>query len=332
MENMENLNQEKVSPKHVFLHLFVIIMLYATTINFLTLLFQYINVWIPDPLSEIGYYSASRYYDIIRFALSSFIIVFPVFILTSWFLNRNYSKNPAVFDMKIRKWLIYFTLFVAALVIIGDLVRIVFVFLEGEITLRFTLKALSVLLVTGLIFGYYLWNVRRTKPFHRHKYFVWTIIAIALVTVIAGFFIIGSPKTERLRRFDDQRINDLDNIQWQIIEYWQRKEKLPETLDELTNEISGYQAPVDPQTGLPYWYIKKEENSFELCAEFNLGRDERGSSTRARIPKPLGARELDWNWEHTAGRTCFERTIDKELYPPYNEDDKAKNQLRPIPD
>ena len=127
-------------------------------------------------------------------------------------------------------------------------------------------------------------------------------------------------------------LHDLDNIQWQIIEYWRRKEKLPETLDELTNEISGYQAPIDPQTGLPYWYIKKEENSFELCAEFNLGRDERDSSTRARIPKPLGSRELDWNWEHTAGRTCFERTIDKELYPPYDEDDKVKNQLRPIPD
>lgn len=326
---MENSNQEKVSPKHIFLHLFVIIMLYVVTINFLTLLFQYINVWIPDPLSEIGYYSAGRYYDIIRFAISSFIVVFPIFILTSWFLNRNYSKNPAVFNMKIRKWLIYFTLFVAALIIIGDLVRIVFVFLEGEITLRFTLKALSVLLVTGLIFGYYLWNVQRIKSFPRLKYFVWTIVVISLITVIAGFFIIGSPQKERLYRFDQERINNLQNIQRQIINYWQNKEHLPEQLANLENEISGYQIPVDPQTDLPYLYIKKDENSFELCAEFNLESDERGSSARGKIPKPIGARELDWNWKHTAGKTCFERTIDKELYPPY---DEAKNQLYPIPD
>jgi len=317
---MEN-STEKVSPKHVFLHLFVIIMLYAATINFLTLLFQYINVWIPDPLADIGYYSVTQYHNIIRFALSSFIIVFPIFVLTSWFLNRSYLKNPAVRDMKIRKWLIYFTLFVAALVIIGDLVRIVFVFLEGEMTLRFILKALAVLAVTGLIFGYYLWDVKRGKSLIQHKYFVWTIVAIALITIVAGFFFIGSPKTERLRRFDQERINDLESIQWQTIEYWKRKEELPKNLADLKNEISGYQAPIDPETNEPYEYVVKGENSFELCATFNLPSDDKTPENPSRIPGTLDAKgELNWNWQHTAGKTCFQRTIDKELYPPYDND------------
>lgn len=32
--------------------------------------------------------------------------------------------------------------------------------------------------------------------------------------------------------------------------------------------------------------------------------------------------EFDANWEHAAGRTCFERTIDPDLYPPREKVDK----------
>src|SRR5438132_4874360 len=43
------------------------------------------------------------------------------------------------------KWLIYLTLFVAALIIIGDLVSLIYNFLGGDVTIKFVLKALSVL-------------------------------------------------------------------------------------------------------------------------------------------------------------------------------------------
>ena len=308
---------EKISPKHVFLHLFVIIMLYAATINFLTLAFQYINVWVPDTLSEINFYTQNQYHNTIRFALAFFIIIFPVFILTSWSLNRSYLKNPAVKDMKTRKWLIYFTLFTAALIIIGDLVRIVFVFLEGEITTRFILKAISVLFVIIVIFGYYLWDIKRTKAFKRHKQFVLAIVIIALITIIAGFFIIGSPKTERLQRLDLERVQSLSNIQWQIINYWQKKERLPEQLSDLEDEISGYTVPTDPITKEPYEYQTKGDETFELCATFDLA----GQKEEIRMPR------YEQSWQHGLGRICFERTIDKELYPPNS---KNTNFL-PIP-
>ncbi len=299
---MEN-QIERISPKHVFLHLFVMIMLYVSTINFLTLIFQYVNVWVPDTLSN--FYSLNQYHNLIRFALASFIIIFPVFILTSWILNRSYLKNPAVKDMKTRKWLIYFTLFTAALIIIGDLVGIVFTFLEGEITTRFILKALAVLSVTIIIFGYYLWDVRRIKAFKYHKQFVLLIAIMALITVIAGFFIIGSPKSERLERLDAERVQNLSIIQSQIINYWQRKEQLPEQLSDLEDNISGYTVPTDPVTEQPYEYVIKNEETltFELCASFDLDSQE-------TIAKP----RAEQNWQHGPGRTCFERTIDKELH------------------
>ena len=40
------------------------------------------------------------------------------------------------------------------------------------------------------------------------------------------------------------------------------------------------------------------------------GRDVATSS----YPYPGGVNE---SWDHQAGRTCFERTIDKDIYPPY---------------
>lgn len=315
---MENPNQTKVSPKHVFLHLFAIIMLYSSAANFLTLIFQYINILAPDKLPQFGYYQTSHYQDLIRFSISFIIIVFPALIWISWFLDKNYKREPETRNMKIRKWLIYFTLFIAGLIIIGDLIGIIRSFLGGEITIRFILKSLAALFLAGLIFGYYLWDSRREFPSASKKLrcFVWIISGLVAITVITGFFIIGSPAQERVRRFDQQRINNLQNIQSEIVNYWFNKRVLPENLSALENSISGYKTPTDPLTGKPYAYTVKGFESFELCAVFGL--DSGDSENQApTAPKPIDG-GYNQNWQYNAGETCFERTIDKELYPLQN--------------
>lgn len=309
--------KEKVSPKHVFLHLFVIIMLYYSTVNLLILLFQYINFLFPDLLSQINYSQMMFSSDLIRFAMASIIIVFPVFILTSRYLAKIYVRTPAIKEMRVRKWLIYFTLFVAALIMVGDLVRIILTFLEGEITIRFILKALSVLLVAAIIFFYYLRDLKLEKPQRSTKYIVWAIIIIILAAVVSGFFIIGSPKTERLHRFDYQRLSDLQSIQSQIVYNWQSKERLPVSLASLTDEISGFGVPLDPETKEQYEYRIISTTTFELCATFNLPSDENISRETAPMANPYSKSGFD-NWKHEAGRQCFERTIDVELYQPFN--------------
>ena len=155
-------NQEKkVSPKDVFSHLLAIVTLYTSAVTFLMLVFEYINVLIPDMIANGGYYSLQSSYDSIRRSIASLVVVFPVYILTSWFLGRNYATDPAKRNLRIRKWLIYFTLFVTALIIIGDLVALIYNLLGGEITLRFILKIIAVFFVAGSIFIYYFWDVRR---------------------------------------------------------------------------------------------------------------------------------------------------------------------------
>lgn len=300
-------------PRDLFLHLLAIVTLYWSAVSFVTLLWQFINYYFPDALNYVYYQGFS---SLIRFAVSSLIIVFPVFILVSKYLNNIYRKESEVRESKIRKWLIYLTLFIASLVIIGDLIGTINMLLGGEVTIRFILKALSVLLVAGFVFGYYLDDVRRDVPAKSAKYFAWGSSVLVLAVIVAAFFIVGTPNSARLMQFDQQKISDLQGIQSQIVNYWQRKEALPNSLSDLNDPISNYMIPSDPETNKSYEYIVKDEGnlSFELCATFNKeGKDQYNQARPVSVGTAV--KGYSESWQHPSGKFCFERTIDKQLYP-----------------
>lgn len=302
-------------PRDVFLHLLAVVTLYWSSVTFVGILWQCINKFLPDVLD----YSYMGNTELIRFFVASLIIVFPIFILISWYLNKIYAKEAVVRESKIRKWLIYFTLFVAALVIIVDLVTVINTFLGGEIKARFILKSLSVLVVAGIIFWYYLDDVRRETPTKLAKYFAWVTSILVLAAIITGFFIVGSPTTARLVELDQRKISDLQSIQYQVVNYWQAKEKLPATLNDLNDPISSFKIPLDPQNeekGYIYEYNIKDATNliFELCATFNKEGADQYNQTRpisVAFPGKIGD-----SWYHSIGRVCFARTIDKDKYPP----------------
>lgn len=309
----------KTEPKDVFLHLLAIIALYASVIAFLVMLFQYINVIVPDQL-ERGVYQLQNYYSSIRWSISSLIVIFPVYIWAGYYLNKIYFIEPEKRNLRIRKWLLNFTVFAAALIIIGDLVTLIYNFLGGDITARFILKIAAVLFVALVVFFYYFWELKSWAKISEiaKKVFVYAIIAIVALSIIAGFFIVGSPQQERLRRFDNQRVSDLQIIQGQIIYFWQNKEKLPQVLNDLKDPISGFNPGKDPQTGADYVYNVKSDLEFTLCANFNLPISE-GIKPYVELqtyPPQYYPRNSDSNWDHGAGYVCFERKIDPELYRP----------------
>ncbi|MCX6723328.1 MAG: DUF5671 domain-containing protein [Candidatus Staskawiczbacteria bacterium] len=318
MENIETTPKRNI-PRDLFLHLLAIVTLYWSSITFVTLLWQYINYYFPDVLN----YYPGAFNEPMRFAIASLIIVFPVFILDSFYLNKIYRKEAQVRESKIRKWLIYLTLFITSLIIIGDLVSVINTFLAGEIKARFILKALSILLVAIVIFWYYLDDVRHDTPTKLAKYFASVTSIIILIAVVGAFFIVGSPVTARLIQFDQQKVSDLQNIQYQVVNYWQRKEVLPNSLSDLNDKISGYVVPVDQQTNANYEYnIKDATNlSFELCATFNRQTPSDNSRQVQYVVDPSvwpPKGSLLSSWYHETGRVCFYRIIDKQLYPPLN--------------
>lgn len=150
------------------------------------------------------------------------------------------------------------------------------------------------------------------------KIFAIFISSVIGVAVIAGFFVVGSPKTERMRQFDERRVSDLSMIQSQIISYWTNKVTLPESLDVLNDGLGYFAVPQDPETQMPYEYRKTGDLSFELCAVFALSSEDATDQlgrTKA-VPAPYGYDSGLQTWNHGVGRTCFTRTIDPELYRP----------------
>lgn len=153
----------RTEPKDIFLQLLAIITLYVSAGSFIALLFQYINILIPDPLEARNYYAFTGAYRTIRWSIASLVVIFPVFLGTSWFLEKQYAREPEKRYLGIRKWLVYFTLFAAALIIIGDLVVLIFNLLGGELTARFLLKVLVFFFVAGSVFYYYFWDLRKRR-------------------------------------------------------------------------------------------------------------------------------------------------------------------------
>lgn len=139
------------------------------------------------------------------------------------------------------------------------------------------------------------------------------VTAVVIVSIITGFFIIGSPLTQRARRFDERRAGDLQTIQWEIVNYWQKKNRLPATLDALSDDIRGFVPPHDPETAAAYEYAVSGANSFSLCATFTMAS---AADTQVKTKPVPPHREIENdNWAHGTGRVCFARTIDKDLYP-----------------
>jgi len=108
----------------------------------------------------------------------------------------------------------------------------------------------------------------------------------------------------------------LTQIQDSILNYWQNKAALPQSLSSLTDQFSGYPVPRDPENSNAYVYQVKSADTFDLCATFNQSDTQAASSSGpVVVPKAPGATG-QYNWQHEGGYICFERTIDKNLYPP----------------
>ena len=308
MENIDNMSQKpRTTPKDFFINLGAIVALYTVVVTLLNLLFTVINVAYPKVTSYYYYGSQS-----ISFPVSTLIIFFPIFILLMWLLEKGYSSLPEKRNLPVRRWLTYITLFISGLVLAGGLVTVIYYWIDGqELTAGFLLKALSVLVVIFIVFMYYITDIRGKLTSMSRKVWLSVAVVIILGSIIWGFSVLGSPRTQRLIKYDTQKANDLQNIQYQIINYWQNKGTLPNNLGDLNDSISGYVAPTEPDRGLPYVYEKTGNKTFKLCAEFNLDSNPKNQLVNRNTPM-MYSNEI---WTHKKGQTCFDKTIDEQIYP-----------------
>jgi hypothetical protein len=296
---------DRGGAREAFFHLLTFAAFYASVIAVVLLLFRYINRLFPDPamLERSGTWELSA----IRWSLAFVIVSFPLFLWLSRVLLREMRVHPERSWSGTRRWLTYLTLFLASIALGGDVITLVFRLLEGELTARFVLKALVVLVIAGLAFVYYFFSLRmpveRRGTTRMHRAFAGAASGVVLFTIVWGFAIAGSPGTARLHRFDERRVDDLQTIHTEIENVClgggryrspgerQLLRPLPATLEEVANSAKRRRPNIrDPETGEAYGYEVLTETSYRLCARFRFARDE----------------EHDPVWNHQSGRHCFE--------------------------
>jgi uncharacterized protein DUF5671 len=300
------------SARDVFMYLLVLVVLTMSTVALGALVFDLINIYLPDTARP-----ALCAYDGCAGALNTelavLIVAFPVLVWSWRFLRRDLAEHPNKGELWMRKWLLYPTLFVAGIAAIIDLIQLLNAWLNGELTLQFLLKILTVLLIAGSTFYYFL---RELHPERRgNQYLAAWGAALFVVAAIAAGVYTSAPWEARARAIDRDRVYALQNIQSEILNFRMAKGRLPATLEELNDPIRGFVVPRDPETAVPYEYAVLGTNEFQLCAVFTTASRGTLVDVESRSVYPYSDPYVN-SWEHPMGRTCFDRVIDPDLYPP----------------
>ncbi len=323
----------KTTPKDFFLHLGATVALYVAVGSLINLWFTVINYYFPDALA------GSFYGNAVAWPISMLIVLVPLLYVLEWLINRDIARMPEKADLWMRKWSVYLTLFLTVVLIGGDLITLINTYLNGEISTRLVWKVVVVLVISSAIGKYYFFNLYRNFKWATvsRRFIPWWGLGLVLAAIIIGFIAVGSPAKQRALRFDGERVGNLQNIQWQIINYWQQKGTLPASITDLNDTLSGFVAPRDPETDESYTYKVKAISgtkdttatgvlSFQLCATFSRpseGNEGRGNyyggggyySTDMAMPTSYPGPRTNDVWNHDKGLVCFDRTIDPDKYP-----------------
>lgn len=295
---------ENQTAKHFVLQLGSLVSLYLSLAFLLVLLFGVVNLLFPDAAE--GYWAIDGASSSVRIGFSMIIVFFPTYILLTRTVNKLRRKEKKGSYLSLTKWLIYLSLLVGGLALLIDLVVVVMAFLEGEITERFVLKALAVVLVIGSAFYYYLLDAKGywLKNEKKSIYFGILVSLIVSGSLVLGVMNIEAPTDVREGKLDETQTQDLQSIQWQIQDYIVLNDEVPVDLSEL--DFRGNKAEA-PEGRAEYIYNITEEG-FSLCAEFKTESTDENFRYATSLDKEAVILNPN-NWQHGIGEWCFERKV-----------------------
>lgn len=290
------------NAKFAFWYMLSLVALIFMALSTGMILFQVINKTVADVLAGVQGYSD----EIMKFAISAIIISTPLYYWMLRLIKTAFKKGELKADSGIRRWLTYFILFVSAVVAIGWLIGTINSWLSGELSLKFILKTLSVLVITGVIFSYYFYDIRQGVKVGKNINLIYLIVSLAIVAgaFITSFFFVESPKDTRIRLYDQNVVNDLGALDSGINSYYAKNKSLPKDLNALieTNDYYVTKAQLGDKAGTQkYAYKVVDATHYELCATFKMNnKNLTDDKTRYSDPRFL----------HEAGYYCFKRTVD----------------------
>lgn len=145
--------QITVSARDFFVYALTFGLLILGAIYLVQLIHALIDLWLDD--------RNYRFPANIRWSIAVLVVATPLYLWLTFRERAKLAADPALYRSAIRKWLTYITLLLAAMTMLGDLMAVIYAFLSGDFTLQFFLKAMAVAVVAGLIFLFYLNDIRK---------------------------------------------------------------------------------------------------------------------------------------------------------------------------
>jgi preprotein translocase subunit YajC len=169
-------------------------------------------------------------------------------------------------------------------------------------TIKFILKALTALVISAMIFSYYLYNTRQKQVKKRDKvktsFFIASLILVVFALGLALVYM-ESPQTTRDKKMDEETLRDFDTINMNVNMYYNNNLELPESLEQLNDNSNVYHLPGSAVSAEGIDYNKLSETEYELCADFYTSNlDNENANLR------YGSNML-----HDSGYQCLEQEI-----------------------
>lgn len=252
--------------------------------------FQLINKYFGD-LTAYYYYSSPFQEGLLKYGIASLIVIAPVYFGAVNVLHLKYKKNQLSHDSGIYRWLTYLMLLVSALTIIGSLITLITSFLNGNYTVPFILKVLTVAGIAGVIFGYYFYDLKRKD--YAKKDIVSAVVGsivglLVLIMIVIGFMSVETPAQARIKAEDSQTEQALNQLVYSIANAYSGTHKLEDSYN-LSELLMGSNLPTKNIV-----YNKVSESEFELCTTFK---------TKITNPYPVD-KNIPW-FNHEAGYFCY---------------------------
>jgi len=305
---------QKNSAADIIISIFSFALLGTLVTAMISLFFGIIEYAFPDKLTDYFVYTSRS--ESIHYATAALIIGLPLYSLSMYVWFKRFRESGEKKESSLTRGITYAVLLLSTMALAGDLITVIYTYLQGEITARFFLKAIVVLCISGVVFGFYFLErkkIQYKKDVSRNtfRFFGLSVSIIVIIGILFGFIATGSPETARKKAFDNRRSEDLSALEYCIQVYTERYKRLPENIQALKtfSDISYCPAVTDPETGSMYEYSivsqlqRKDtvlEGEFEMCAYFAF------DTTQEKLTET----PMNNKWQiHSKGKYCSKLSI-----------------------
>jgi len=148
-----------------FEHILMFISLYVMAVSIALIMNFFVDKWFPGITSNSysSYITDQVESTTLRAYMAALIVSFPLFAFFFLHITKRTISNSNMRNMKARKVLIYITLTVTFIIMLSSIITTVFNFLNGNLSVNFLFHILVTLIVSGIVFGYYFYQIKEDR-------------------------------------------------------------------------------------------------------------------------------------------------------------------------